>query len=323
MNRWLVVARLWALPLGLLSFAGVAHARTIDRVVAVVNDEIILDSELEEFTAPLLKAQLDLDTPEGASTFEALKKKQIERLVDTRLIGQQATELNLKVSSEEVDRAVDEIKKQNKIADAEFEEALKGQGFTLEGYRKNLSRQLLDMKVVNTAVRGRVIVSDEEVRTAYNQSDRQNAGERLAHLREIVIEVPKDATTAEVAKKQALAAKVVAMANSGKDFVELAKAYSESDTRADGGDLGFVQAGNLVDSLSDVVTQMDPGDIRGPVRTLVGWSVLQLVAWKAGNLRPFDEVKDQLRRQLYDAQVEKATAAWIKELRRKAHIDIR
>ena len=319
MKRWLVLA----LPCALLSVSAVGQARTIDRVVAVVNDEIILDSELEEFTAPLLKAPLDLDTPDGASAFDALKKKSLDRLIDTRLIGQQAAELNLKVTSEEVDRAVDEIKKQNKIEDAEFEEALKGQGFTLEGYRKNLSRQLLDMKVVNTAVRGRVVISDDEVRTAYNQSDRQNAGERLAHLREIVIAVPKNATTAEVGKKQALAAKVATQASSGKDFSALAKAYSESDTRADGGDLGFVQAGNLVEALGEVVTQMDPGDVRGPVRTQVGWSVLQLVEWKAGNLRPYDEVKDQLRRQLYDQQVEKATAAWIKELRRKAHIDVR
>ena len=319
MNRCLVAASVSAL----LSISGLAQARTIDRVVAVVNDEIILDSELEEFAAPLLKAPLDLDTPDGASAFDALKKKSLDRLIDTRLIGQQAKELNLKVSTEEVDRAVDEIKKQNKIEDADFEEALKSQGFTLEGYRKNLSRQLLDMKVVNTAVRGRVLVSDDEIRTAYNQSDRQNAGERLAHLREIVILVPKTATAAEVGKKQALAAKVVAAANTGKDFVELAKAYSESDTRADGGDLGFVQAGNLVEALGEVVTQMDPGDVRGPVRTQVGWSVLQLVEWKAGNLRPFDEVKDQLRKQLYDQQVEKATNAWVKELRRKAHVDVR
>ena len=109
----------------------------------------------------------------------------------------------------------------------------------------------------------------------------------------------------------------------GADFAELAKSYSESDTRTEGGDLGFVQAGNLVDTLASVVTGMDPGDIRGPVRTETGWEVLQLVEWKAGNLRPYAEVKEQLRRQLYDAQVAKATESWVKELRRKAHIDVK
>jgi peptidyl-prolyl cis-trans isomerase SurA len=300
-----------------------AHARTIDRVVAVVNDEIVLDSELEEFTAPALRAPIDLDTPEGASTFETLKKKSLDKLIDQRLVNQQAVELKLTVGPDEVDRAIDEIKKQNKIDDAEFVDALKAQGLTLEGYRKSMKKQILDMKVINTAVRSRVQVTEEEVKTAYNQSDRQNAGERLAHLREIVINVPKSAGPAEVQKKQQLAARLEAQAVGGADFAQLAKSYSESDSKAEGGDLGFVQAGNLVEVLGDVVQQMDAGDIRGPIRTATGWSVLQLIEWKSGNLRPYDEVKDQLRRQLYDAQTQKATEAWVKELRRRAHIDVK
>ena len=177
--------------------------------------------------------------------------------------------------------------------------------------------------MVNTAVRSRVSISEEEIKTAYNQSDRQYAGERLAHLREVVLKLAKDASNEEVEKKRKLAAKVLTEARNGRPFVELAKAYSESDTKAEGGDLGFVQSGNLVDELGEVVTQMDPGDVRGPIRTAQGFSVLELVEWKSGNLRPFEEVKEQLRRQLYDQQVEKATSAWVKELRKKAHVDVR
>jgi len=317
MNRWLLALAFCTTMLG------VASARTIDRVVAVVNDEIILDSELEEFTAPMMRNPVDLDTPEGAAVFEQLKKKYLDKLIDQRLIGQQAAELKLSVSPDEVDRSIEEIKRSNKIDDAEFLEALKAQGLTLSGYRKTLKKQILDMKVISTAVRSRIQITEEEVRTAYAQSDRQNAGERLAHLREIVINVPKGASAADVQKKQQLAAKIEAQAVNGADFAELAKSYSESDTRTEGGDLGFVQAGNLVDTLASVVQGMDPGDIRGPIRTDGGWEVLQLVEWKAGNLRPYDEVKDQLRRQLYDAQVMKATEAWVKDLRRKAHIDVK
>ncbi len=307
----------------LLSSPFLAGARVIDRVVAVVNDEIVLDSELEQWAAPALRNPVDLDTPEGAAMFEALKKKSLEKLIESRLIAQQAHELKLSVSADEVDRAIDEVKRQNKLDDATFAEALKGQGFSMDGYRRNLKKQILELKVLNTAVRSRVQVSEEEIRTAYQQSDRQNAGERLAHLREIVLKVEKDASTEEVDRKRRLAAKLVIDARSGKAFDELAKAYSESDSKADGGDLGFVQTGNLVDALAEVVAQMDPGDIRGPLRTSAGFSVLELVEWKSGNLLPYDQVKEQLRRQLYDQQVEKATASWVKELRKKAHVDIR
>jgi peptidyl-prolyl cis-trans isomerase SurA len=303
---------------------GAAHGgRTIDRIVAVVNDEIILDSELEEFTAPQLRNPVDLDTVDGARTFDALKKKSLERLIESRLIGQQAHELKLTVTTEEVDRAIDEVKRQNKLDDATFVEALKSQGFSMDAYRKNLKKQILELKVVNTAVRSRVSISEEEIKTAYNQSDRQYAGERLAHLREVVLYVAKDAPPDELEKKRKLATKVVAEARGGRSFQELAKAYSESDSKAEGGDLGFLQTGALVDELAEVIAQMDPGDVRGPIRTKAGFSVLELVEWKSGNLRPFEEVKEQLRRQLYDQQVEKATSAWVKELRKKAHVDIR
>jgi peptidyl-prolyl cis-trans isomerase SurA len=311
---WIFVAAMMPVLMG---------ARVIDRIVAVVNDEIVLDSELEQWTAPNLRNPVDLDTPEGAAMFETLKKKSLEKLIESRLVAQQASELKLSVTSDEVDRAVDEVKRQNKLDDASFAEALKGQGFTMEGYRKNLKKQILELKVLNTAVRSRVQVSEEEIRTAYQQNDRQNAGERLAHLREIVLKLGKDASPDEIERKRRLAAKLVGEARDGKPFGELAKAYSESDSKSDGGDLGFVQTGNLVDALAEVVAQMDPGDIRGPLRTTAGFSVLELVEWKSGNLRPYEEVKEQLRRQLYDQQVEKATSAWVKELRKKAHVDIR
>lgn len=308
----------------LLCFARPAQAKVVDRVVAVVNDEVVLDSELDQWTAAQLRAPVDLDTLEGARTFEAMKKKQIDRLIESRLISQQATALNLKVTDDEVERAVEEVKRQNKLDDAQFTAALKDQGFSMEAYRKNLRKQVLELKVVNTAVRSRVSVSDEEVRTAYNQSDRQNAGERLAHLREIVFVLPKNASADEVEKKRRLATKVLSdVQGAGRDFGELAKVHSEGESRSEGGDLGWVQAGSLVDELHEVVVAMDPGDVRGPIRTAQGFVLLQLIAWKAGNLRPFDEVKEQLRRQLYDQQVDKAMASWLKELRRKAHVDVR
>ena len=311
------------LVLALLLLPALAQGKTIERVVAVVNDEIVLDSELEQFAAPNLRAPVDLDTPEGAAMFEQVKKKSLEKLIESRLISQQAAELKLAVTPDEVDRAVEEVKRQNKLDDATFTEALKAQGFSMEAYRKNLKKQILELKVLNTAVRSRVNVSEEEIRTAYQQSDRQYAGERLAHLREIVIKVGKDATSDEVERKHKLAAKVLNEARAGKPFMDLAKAYSESDSRAEGGDLGWVQSGNLVDELGDIVKTMDPGDVRGPIRTAAGFSVLELVEWKSGNLLPYDQVKEQLRRQLYDQQVEKATASWVKELRKKAHVDIR
>lgn len=293
--------------------------------MAVVNDEIVLDTELEQSAVPLLRTPLDLETAEGRKTWEEHKRKALDQVVDHHLVLQQASDLKLSVTSAEIDNALEEVKRQNKLDEAGFADALKSQGFTLEAYRKNLKQQILELKVINTAVRSRVTVSDEEVRAYYQQSGRQiSGGATTAHLRQILLEAPENAPAQLVEEKRKVAAKVLELARGGRSFTELAKAYSDdAATKADGGDLGWVGPGMLVDPLDQVVAGMDPGDLRGPIRAGRGFYVLELVERKQADLRPFEEVKEQLRRQLYDQQLEKATQSWIKELRKKAHIDVR
>jgi parvulin-like peptidyl-prolyl isomerase len=318
MRRW---------PLAIVLVAALASvapaAKLVDRVVAVVNDEIITESELDQMAAPYLRG--DPESADGKKAWEEAKHKALDQMIEMRLVLDQAKELKLSVTTEEVERAIEEVKRQNKIEDDNaFAEALKSQGFSMEAYRKNLRKQILQLKVLNTAVRARVNVSDDEVRAFYQQNERQMAGEKTAHLRQILVAVAQDAPVAEVEAKRKTATKLLEQARAGRSFVELAKASSDDDlTKAEGGDLGWLGHGVLVEPLEEVVAGMDPGDLRGPIRTSRGFHLLQLVERKAGDLKPFDEVKEQLRRQLYEQQVDKATQSWIRELRKKAHVDVR
>lgn len=295
-------------------------ARVVERVVAVVNDEIILETELEQFAAPQYRGP-EPDSAEGKKEWEETKRKALENLIDGKLVQQQARELKLAVGPDEVDRAVQQVKDQNHLDDATFNEALKQQGFSMESYRKMLRKQILELKVVNTAVRSRVSVSDDEVRAYYKQNERLMAGDRQSRLRQILIAVGGGD---DVDAKKKVALKVLELARGGTSFVELARQYSDDEaTKSSGGDLGWTGKGVLVDAIDDAAASMEPGDVRGPIRTERGWVILQLVERKAGDMKPFDEVKEQLRKQLYDQQVEKAQQSWLKELRKKAHVDIR
>jgi peptidyl-prolyl cis-trans isomerase SurA len=298
-------------------------SRVVERVVAVVNDEIILETELEQAAAPMYRGP-DPESAEGKKLWDDTKRKALDQMIDGKLVQQQASELKLSVTTEEVDRAIQQVKEQNKLDDATFRQALEQQGFTVEGYRKTLKKQILELKVVNTAVRSRVTVSDDEVKTYYKQNEKLVAGDRQSHLRQILVAVPDHASDADIDTKKRVAAKVLELARGGTSFAELAKQYSDDDgTKTSGGDLGWVGKGVLVDALDDAMAQMEPGDLRGPIRTDRGWVVLQLVERKSGDLKPYDEIKEQLRKQLYDQQVEKAQQSWIKELRKKAHVEVR
>ena len=308
----------------LLAAVPLARAsRVIDKVAAVVNDEIILETEVEQMAATQYRGP-DPETPDGKKQWDEIKHKALDAMIDSKLVQQQASELKLSVTPEEVDRAVEQVKTQNKLDDATFRSALEQQGFTMEGYRKTLKKQILELKVINTAVRSRVTVSDDEVKTYYHQNEKLMAGDRQSHLRQILIAVPEKASDADAATKQRVATKVVELARNGTSYTELAKQYSDDDgTKASGGDLGWVGKGVLVDALDDAMQAMEPNDVRGPIRTDRGWVILQMVERKSGDLKPYEEIKEQLRKQLYDQQVEKAQQSWLRELRKKAHVDVR
>ena len=321
MKRPLVVAVAAALLFAAVSVA--RASRVVERVVAVVNEEIILDSELEQTAAAVYRGP-DPDSAEGRKQWEETRRKALDQMIDGKLVQQQAVELKLSVTPDEVDRAIQQVKEQNHLDDATFRQALAQQGFTMEAYKKTLKKQILELKVVNTAVRSRVTVSDDEVKTYYKQNEKLVAGDRQSHLRQILVAVPDKANDADIDTKKRVAAKVVELARGGTSFVELAKQYSDDDgTKTSGGDLGWVGKGVLVDALDEAMAQMEPGDVRGPIRTERGWVVLQLVERKSGDVKPYEEIKEQLRKQLYDEQVEKAQQSWIRELRKRAHIDTR
>lgn len=311
-------------------FAQPAAAMVVDRIVAVVNDEIILESDLNQ--AALLtfregNENIDLESTEGQRKFEAHRRKTLDQLIEKQLIAQQGKELKISVTADEVTRAIDEVKKSNNLSDYQFTEALKQQGFSMDTYRKQLRQQLLEMRVVNQTVRSRVSVGDDEVRAQYAQSVRQATGDQQqVHLKQILLELPKgggNAAPAAIEEKRQKALKVVEELRRGGDFGKLAAQYGDDPVSKSGGDLGFLSRGDLPEEIRDVVASMDAGDVRGPMRSERGFHVLQLVEKKDAEVRSFEEAKEPLRRQLYDQAVEKAVGSWTKELRRKAHLDIR
>jgi peptidyl-prolyl cis-trans isomerase SurA len=308
---------------------GTGHAATIiDRVAAVVNDEIILESEVNHATNQTFKAEVgdaDLTTAEGQRKYETHRRKMLDTLIERLLIGQKAKEMKIDVTDEDVRNASESVRTQNNLSVEQFAEALRGQGFaSVDEYRRAMKKQLLQLKIINQEVRSRVTVGDDEVRSYYSQSVRQAAGDQMqVHLRQIFIAVPPGHSESQLEEKRRQANKLVADLRGGLDFTAAAKKFGDDAASKAGGDLGWLQRGDLPTELREPVAGMDAGDLRGPIASDRGLHILQLVEKKSGEVRAFEEVKEELRRQIYDQNMEKAIQNWTKELRRKAHIDLR
>lgn len=313
--------------LGLASMlfaAGPARARVVERVAAVVGDAIVLASEVEERVAPLLADVNQIHDPDKrAARSAALRREVLDRLIDDELILQQAAELKVSINNEQVDASIEEIKKQNNLTDEQLREALRGQGMTMTAYRADLRRQLLRFRVLNIAVGSRVNISDDEVRAYYERhmKDGSNTQVRASH---VFISIPENADAQVVAEKQAQAQKILERAKAGEDFGKLAReASDDAATRNDGGDLGYFGKDMLPKAIEEIVFAMKVGEVRGPIRADRGFHVIKLVDRKLKDPKPFDEVKDDIRMQLRQKDMERQTKNYLAELRKKTLVDIR
>ncbi|HVZ85441.1 MAG TPA: peptidylprolyl isomerase [Polyangia bacterium] len=319
-SRFLAVALLAA---GLAA-PGVARARIVERVAAVVGDQLVLASEVEEHVAPLMADVNRIPDPDKrAARAAALRREVLERLIDDELILQQATELKLSISSEQVDASIEEIKKQNNLDDDQLREALRQQGMTMAAYRADLRRQLLRFRVLNIAVGSRVNISDDEVKSYYDRHMKSgtNVEVRASH---VFVAIPDGADATVVKEKQAQAQKILERAQAGEDFAKLARETSDdAATRADGGDLGYFGKDMLPKAIEELVFSMKVGEVRGPIRVDRGFHVIKLVDRKEKAPKPLDEVKEDIRMQLRQKDMERQTKIYLSELRKKTLVDIR
>ncbi len=263
------------------------------------------------------------DPDKRAARASALRREVLERLIDDELILQQAAELKLSISSDQVDASIEEIKKQNSLTDEQLRDALRGQGMTMASYRADLRRQLLRFRVLNIAVGSRVNVSDDEVRAYYERHMKggSNVQVRASH---VYLAIPEGADDTAAAEKLAQAQKILDRAKAGEDFAKLARETSDdAATRADGGDLGYFGKDMLPKAIEELVFSMKVGEVRGPIRVDRGYHVIKLIDRKTKDPKPFDEVKDDIRGQLRQKDMERQTKIYITELRKKTLVDIR
>lgn len=308
----------------LMSAGRPGHTRVVEKVAAVVGANIILASEVEEKAAPLLNDLTRITDPsKRAARATALRRETLEHLIDDQLIGDQAAELRLSVTPEQVDASIAEIKRQNNIDDKQLEDALHAQGMSMEAYRSDLKKQLLRFRVLNIAVGAKVTITDEDVRSYYNRHYKAGSANTEVRASHIFLLIPDGADAGMVAEKQALGRKLVERAAT-EDFAALARDYSDdAATRKDGGDLGYFGKDILPKAIEEMVFSMRAGEVAGPIRADRGFHVIKLIDRKTTNAKPLADVEDDIRMQLRQKEMEKQTKSYLADLRKRSLVDIR
>ena len=266
-----------------LFLAGVAHSQTreltttgelLDRVAAVVNEGVVLQSELDEqvilITERLRGQKLDLP-PENV-----LRQQVLERLVLQEIQMQRADRANLKVPDEALNSAMQEVAQRNNIPLSQLPEALSQQGIDYAAYRDAMRKELTLTLLRQRDVIQRISVTPREIDQYLEKQKSAPAQAGEYNVSHILIAVPQAATPEQLTEADKKAQDVAARAKGGEDFGKLAVAYSNSQTALDGGALGWRKGSELPTFLNDVIAKLKPGEVSAPLRTPTGYHIVKL-----------------------------------------------
>ncbi|MFO0600743.1 MAG: peptidylprolyl isomerase [Myxococcaceae bacterium] len=302
-----------------------ARAELVDRIAAVVNNDIITLSEVESRIAPdLQRLRQEPDAAKRTELRAQIVKRGVDLLIGEKLMESQVKELNIEVTDSEIDMGMEDVKKQNNITGEQFEQLLAQEGYTLASYKTFMRKHLARLKLVNLKVRSKVKIADEDLKAEYARWAHDEAADFEVHARHILVQVAAKATPEQIeAARQKAAALMEEAKKPGVNFAELAKKKSEGPSAADGGDLGFFRRGVMMADFEKAAFSLPVGGISDPIRTKFGWHVLKVEERRALAAPPLDEVKDKLREAMLRAQLEKYTDQYVQELRAAAVVDVK
>lgn len=305
--------------------ATAAHAELVDRVAAVVNSEVIPLSEVYQRAAPELgRINAERDVSKRNKARDEVIKLALDQLIGEKLLEAEIRELNIDVTDQELESALDDVRKQNKVDADQFEAMLRQEGFSIAQYREFIRKHVARLKLVNLKVRGKVKIADEDLKVEYNKFSKLEGEDPEIHARHILIKLDPKASAADVEAAEKKATALAAEARQeGVDFIELAKKKSEGPSANDGGDLGFFRRGVMVPEFERIAFNLKEGQISDPVRTKFGFHVIKVDERRNVAVKPFEEMKDQLRERLMRGQLEKYTNDYVLELRQKAAVEIK
>lgn len=317
--------------------ASTARATIVERIVAVVGDRPILLSELRLRARPYLLqiAQKAQPGPQRAAAESQLFKELIDKMVDEELEVQAAEHAKIAVTSTEIDSSINNLAASQGITPDELMKTVLKAGMSEVEYRSELRRQILEVKMLQLRVKGHVLLSEEDVKSMYDRTLREERHHRDYRARWIVLRLLPGSSKEALLERRVLAEDLARRARSGDDFGVLATRYSDNTpTRDTGGDLGVrtphgsQKAVNgtqptLAPELENAVMPLEPGQVSAPISIADALVILQLTERQPSRYASFDAAKGEMLQRLQSEIMEKAKRKWLDELKVKTHLDVR
>ncbi|NWH05733.1 SurA N-terminal domain-containing protein [Desulfobacter latus] len=287
----------------------------IDRIVAIVNDDIVTLSQLDMAAAPYL------ENIEASQASSARKKEMmaqmytqvLNQLVENSLVVQEAERMGIAVDDTDVDNAVKNFKEEHNLDQESLELGLAAQGMTLEQYRERIREQILQSMIVSRAVRAKIVITDEEIKEYYDSHYQEFKVKKKYHLKNIIVKDSTDLFTVQKKLENNVA------------FSQVAKDYSIGSNASAGGELGAFDISSFSDEIKKALQGVGKGQYTRPVDIGGAFQILyvaDIISQGQGPGPVQEEVENQIQDILYREYGETQFKKWMENLKNSAHIKI-
>lgn len=306
--------------------AQTGRTEMVDRVMAVVNSQVITLSEVEEEAADAYRSIAKSLT--GADQVRALdeaRESALDSLINQALIVQRAEKFNITVSDEELERAFSKMRARNypDLDDAEFKEALRDASTSEEQVKKHIRVQILQSKLISYNVRTKIVITDDMVLDYYDEHYTARTGNGRFYLLQIGIAWGADATEADLQERKKQAERIRQMALDGENFQKLAKEYSDLPSAVDGGDIGVFGLDDMASSMREAVGALAPGEVSEIIEMSNSYQFFKVLSGDEKAIvvtQSYESVKDEIKDKLYEEKLKESYAEWVRGLKDEAYI---
>ena len=260
--------------------------KLLDRVVAIVNDGVVTQSDLDEQTAMIVDRLKEQKTQLPPA--DVLRKQVLDRLIVQEVQFQRAERIGLKVSDEQVNSALSDIAQRNNIALSQLPAALAQQGVDFGGFRDNIRKEITLQMLRQRDVLSKISVTPRELEQFIERLKKLPSEKDEYNLAHILLAIPPDSTQAQVDEIAKRAQEIYERAKT-EDFSRLAVAYSNSQTALEGGSLGWRKGPELPTVLAEIIVSLKPGEVSKPLATPNGYHLVKLVAKRSTEGSPIED----------------------------------
>jgi len=303
------------------AMAPLTFSAVVDKIVVVVNNEIITQREIDVVLAPLYAQYRTMyQGEELIRRLEEARESILKQLIEDRLILSEAKKQNITVEDKDVDARIDDIKK--KVgSEKDLENILNEQNLTINELRARYKEKIMIRKLIDQKVGARIIITPLEVKNYYNAHKEEFLLPEELHLKQILIKIKK----AEGGQADALKVmrEIMKRIKEGCGFDALAKEYSEGPNASEGGSMGYVKKGDLMPQIEEIVFNLGDEEVSGIIQSELGYHIFKVGDRRPRRMREFPEMRQDIEEYLYREKANQKLRGWIDSLAKSAYIEFK